>query len=488
MKTPKVLAEKIPTLLVVPVVVALTVLLAGCGERLRITVDPPDAVVTLIRQSDGRMTTVYPPRDLPIHFRSTTDRYTVLVEPNPLHDEGYAEYERTITESEFVNLPFDVGRSHVRVLSVTLPRREYVQIDYVYVFVDELGMLRSVLLPSRSYREITEIDGAAPAVVRDLGLNLGIEGMSISPDGSRIVYSEAIIREQPREMENIRDQAGLREVDLIRANLRGIRLAGGGIERITDDDYKDRFPSFSNDGRHLLFSSDRRRHGSQDLLLISATARGGISDVYVDYRGASLSMPTQAEIGTIAFGVDIGGDIAVAQRHQIWTIGGPRELPTQVGLGTDPRISPDGSTIAYIGSDGNLYVLDLESAIATQLTFRASEITTRYLEGLSESERVIHEELRKRGGRSIRPYSYPSWSPDGRYLLYSAMESNDSTGRPKEDIYILAMDGSRRPQQLTTNGSADRYPLMSPDMRNIYFMSNRGERWAIWRIPAPSLN
>jgi len=47
----------------------------------------------------------------------------------------------------------------------------------------------------------------------------------------------------------------------------------------------------------------------------------------------------------------------------------------------------------------------------------------------------------------------------------------------------MRYDGSGK-RQLTTNGSIDRYPLLSPDGRWVYFMSNRGGRWAIWRIQA----
>ena len=46
--------------------------------------------------------------------------------------------------------------------------------------------------------------------------------------------------------------------------------------------------------------------------------------------------------------------------------------------------------------------------------------------------------------------------------------------------HVPAQGGS--PRQLTTNGSADTYPLMSPSGRYIYFLSNRGGRWAIWSL------
>ncbi|HEX5399590.1 MAG TPA: hypothetical protein VFY06_11145, partial [Verrucomicrobiae bacterium] len=83
------------------------------------------------------------------------------------------------------------------------------------------------------------------------------------------------------------------------------------------------------------------------------------------------------------------------------------------------------------------------------------------------------------------PFSYPAWSADGSGIVYTAMEGSDSTGRPNEDIWFMNFDGSNK-QQLTTNGSIDRYPLLSPDRKWVYFMSNRGGRWAIWRIAAPA--
>jgi len=149
-------------------------------------------------------------------------------------------------------------------------------------------------------------------------------------------------------------------------------------------------------------------------------------------------------------------------------------------------ISPSGDRIAYIGTDGNLWVTNITGANQVQLTSGATEILKRYEDSLTDDERAEFEtRQRSAPGQAIMPYSYPSWSSDGRYIVYTAMEGSDSTGRPNEDVWIMAPNGAGR-QQLTTNGSADRYPMMSPDMKSIYFMSNRGGHWGIWNIAAPA--
>ena len=39
-----------------------------------------------------------------------------------------------------------------------------------------------------------------------------------------------------------------------------------------------------------------------------------------------------------------------------------------------------------------------------------------------------------------------------------------------------------RPIQITTNGSFDDHPSWDPTGNAIYFRSNRGGEWAIWKI------
>ena len=65
------------------------------------------------------------------------------------------------------------------------------------------------------------------------------------------------------------------------------------------------------------------------------------------------------------------------------------------------------------------------------------------------------------------------------------MRNRGPEGRPNADIMAIRADGSGREMVLTTNPSADEWPMASADGEWIYFVSNRGQQWAIWRIQTP---
>ena len=98
------------------------------------------------------------------------------------------------------------------------------------------------------------------------------------------------------------------------------------------------------------------------------------------------------------------GDIYLFQKKN----GLLRRLTTTAGAEQNPCFSPDGSYLAYT-LNGNLYVSDTASGIATQLTSDGSE---EILNGYASW--VYYEEILGRGSRYRAFY----WSPDGRKIAF----------------------------------------------------------------------
>jgi hypothetical protein len=461
------------------------ILLSGCSSpRLEIVTVPAGAQITVRNTKNKNVISGVAPLEVPVNFSSANQTYTVDVKPPSNLTERYSGATTNLTRQLFSLLPQQENESHRR-LNLKLDEKLFLVVPYLEVILDSRQSWRGVVMWSRAYKDVSEAGGSVPTKIAEFGDNIGVQSLALSPDGTRIVYSVAGYVVPPADLWKLPSANTLQTVDVAGANLNGISINAGGIEHITSENFRDMFPSFTSDGQYLLFASNRRRANSEDILRISALHRGGISDIYV-HRDGRLMQPTESKDGTIAFCIEDPHALDPKQRFTIWTLGGPNQFPTQIQIGSQPAISPDGKYIAYIGADGNLWEVRTDGSQATQLTFGADRILERYKASLAQDELAHYEAFLSNFGFAEKtPFSYPAWSADGSGIVYTAMEGSDSTGRPNEDIWFMNFDGSNK-QQLTTNGSIDRYPLLSPDRKWVYFMSNRGGRWAIWRIAAPA--
>ena len=161
-----------------------------------------------------------------------------------------------------------------------------------------------------------------------------------------------------------------------------------------------------------------------------------------------------------------------------------RMLADEPGLDAFPAWSPDSEKLVFSSErDGNweLYLMNADGSNQTRLT-RTPEEDEAAPVFSPDGEKVafvvdpvgenptIHVMDAEGGNRKrLADGNWPSWSPDGRRISYTAY-GNDF------DIYIMEADGSD-PRRLTREGSNEE-GAFSPNGRRIAFSSERNS--SLW--------
>jgi tricorn protease len=168
--------------------------------------------------------------------------------------------------------------------------------------------------------------------------------------------------------------------------------------RLTDTPHREDNLAFTQDGRHLYFTSDA--DGEVDLWRATLTGEDGIW--WIEERG-----PVAIE--------RITADAEVESRL---------------------RISPTGKHFAYVRGT-ELWVMDADG---------------------TDHRRVV------------ATWSTPDfdWSPDGRWLCYATSDDDYNS-----DIYLVPLDGTRPPYNLSRHPDNEGDPVWSPDGSRIAFAGRR---------------
>ena len=79
----------------------------------------------------------------------------------------------------------------------------------------------------------------------------------------------------------------------------------------------------------------------------------------------------------------------------------------------------------------------------------------------------------------------PAFNATGTMIAFASDRAKDAEdGRPNYDIWTLDLANPGQLKQITKNGSVDDRPVFDPSGDNLYFRSNRGGAWGIWKISA----
>jgi Tol biopolymer transport system component len=236
---------------------------------------------------------------------------------------------------------------------------------------------------------------------------------SVAPDGETLVFQALEL--QPRVL-----------INLWSTSTRGT----GGLSRITAGHYLDSGPSFSNDGARVYFASNRNSVLPR-IWSIKSTGAGGISMLT---QGDSWDGLPCADVknGRVFY----ASSPRFSSSSQIWSIALDGGLPTQLAEGEYPRVSPDGQWLLYSQSDPDtrkrkIWKMKADGVSPTQLTTS------------TDSDDV-----------------QASWSPDGKYIVFSSDMSKDSNGNKNFDIWVMRASAS--PAFLSATGRAS--SRMAPGM------------------------
>ncbi len=270
----------------------------------------------------------------------------------------------------------------------------------------------------------------------------------LSPAGDAMVYSMF-----------------LEEGNVSFSNLWKQPIGGIGRTRITFGNNIDLYPTFTDDGKYIFFSSNRI-NPNPTIWRVSANGGGGLTSI----------TNTSAE----DFGVSLfpGNELMAytslpngAYEPQIWTVSPSGTLPTQLREGSFPHVSPNGEKILFTRTDRSV---EYEGSGGT---FNPVQLWMMGTDGSGETQMTQNLD-----------YSciQPKWSPDGKYVVFASNQGKDSRGNNNYDIWMMRADGTGK-TQLTTNGSWDDSPCWSADGKRVYFRSNRGGVWNIWYFE-PMLN
>ncbi|HET8551969.1 MAG TPA: winged helix-turn-helix domain-containing protein [Gammaproteobacteria bacterium] len=226
-----------------------------------------------------------------------------------------------------------------------------------------------------------------------------------------------------------------------------IPTAGGTARRLTHDNRSIAGVTWSADGRFLIFASNRG--GMQTLWRVDA--RGG-SPQRINAPTGNAEMPAMSRDGrhlvyttcacqTDLFSLDLRAPATP-----------PRQITATTRWDWKPQVSPSGKRIAFASTRSG-----------------AMEIWTADRDG-SHPLRLTHF-----NGPLV---SNPAWSPDGRAIVFDAAAADGNI-----DIYRISADGGP-PRRMTSGRGNDRFPHFSPDGRWLYFSARHGGQWNIWRMPA----
>jgi TolB protein len=259
----------------------------------------------------------------------------------------------------------------------------------------------------------------------------------------------------------------------------------------------------------IIFRLGGGIQGITESKIVFISNRSGNKEVWImDYDGANqrqlsaqrsiaLSPRISPDGSRVAFSSYARGGPHIAMYSL--ELGRMVSFPAYAGTNASPAWSPDGARLAFSSSmrgDPELFIADSSGANPRRLTAnRGTDISPvfnpktgaqiAFVSGRTGLPQIYMMDADGANVQRLTDTGYavsPSWSPNGQFLAFAWMRRYGPGAPGGQDIYVMDIT-TRRWVQLTTAGRND-FPSWSPDGRHIVFQSNRGGREQIWTMLA----
>ena len=274
---------------------------------------------------------------------------------------------------------------------------------------------------------VVSVDGGMPW---HAGPDMG-NAASYSPDGNRIAYNpkgQVYWRKYYR---------GAYATDVWIED-----IAAKKFTQLTDFDGLDSWPMWSRDG-DIYFVSDRDGNGLTNIWRVAEA--GGKADKVTSFKSGDVRFPSISADGrTIVFEHDFG----------VWKLDTASKKVTPIKLDIDAETEENDSEMRAFSSEADDYDL-APSARRLVVSVHGELFTVPVEEG--DIRQITDSSARERG---------VAYSPDGKWISFIS----DRSGR--EELYVVAVDGSGDAQKLTDIDALKFGYNWSPDSKEIAFTSS----------------